>query len=72
MIFRSEGTLLIHKESHKKPEFKCDECSKDFFTETDLANHKFEHEDKRRRELMAKEAEERENKFECKKEHLQH
>ena len=32
-----------------------------------MARHKFEHEDKRRREQMAREAEERENQFECKK-----
>ena len=47
-IFRSEGALEIHKESHKKPEFKCDPkfCTAEFFTETELLTHTFEHEEK--------------------------
>ena len=47
-IFRSEGALEIHKESHKKPEFKCDRkfCTAEFFTETELLTHTFEHEEK--------------------------
>ena len=47
-IFRSEGALEIHKESHKKPEFKCDRkfCTAEFFTETELLTHSFDHEEK--------------------------